>query len=223
MARPWVLTFGLTAAAPTNIALAQALGAAGNLVLNGAAVSGGVATLDSQRLVGITSSGNDLGITFTVYGAMASGQAISETITGTNGSVAVTTQNFATVTRVSASGAVAGTVSVGTTDTGASPWIIVDNVLLPTQIGFELQELSGAALATIETTQNSPLQDLYIYRQGWDQTPPVPEPFAWPMLSGVAVDTQGTIYGTTIAAWRLKLVGTGSWRVTAIQAGLTVT
>ena len=222
MSRPWVLTLTLTAAAPTNIALAQA-SVGGALTLNGAAVAGGVATLDTQRLVGITSSGNDSGISFLIKGTMASGQVISETVTGTNGGVAVTKQNFLTVTSASAIGAVAGTVSIGTTSTGSSQWFIVDNVVLPTQIGFELQNLSGAAVATIETTGNCPLQDMPIYRTGFDFTPPVPEAFPWPTLTAVAADAQGTIQGATIEAWRATIIGAGSWKISARQTGITVT
>lgn len=223
MSRPWVLTLTLAAAAATNIALAQA-SAGGALTLNGAAATGGVATLDTQRQIGITSSGDDHLITFLVKGTMASGQAISEVVAGTNGGVGVTTQNFLTVTSITASGAVAGTVSVGTTSTGSSQWFIVDNVVLPTQIGFELQKLAGAATATIETTGNCPLQEMPIYRQGYDFTPPVPEAFPWPTLTNVAIDAQGTIQGATIEAWRITLNGAaGSWRVSARQTGITVT
>ena len=220
MSRPWVLTLTLTAAAPTNIALAQA-SVGGALTLNGAAVAGGVATLDTQRLVGFTSSGNDSGISFLIKGTMASGQVISETVTGTNGGVAVTKQNFFTVTSASAIGAVSGTVAIGTTSTGSSQWFIVDTVLTVTQIGFELQNLSGAAIATIETTGNCPLQNMPIYRPGFDFTPPVPQGFPWPTLQNLATDAAGAIQGFTIDAWRITLSSApGSWRVSARQAGI---
>lgn len=74
--RPVLLTKTLAAASVNAIAQSQSLGAAGNVTLNGATASGGLATLDTQRRVLITSAGNDSGISFTVFGATDSGTAI---------------------------------------------------------------------------------------------------------------------------------------------------
>src|SRR6185437_3174379 len=118
--RPVTISKTLAAASANNIALSQSPAGAGNLTLNGAAVAAGVATLDTQRRVLITSAGTDTGITFTVYGGNQSGSAISETVAGGSLGIPVsTTQDFLTVTRVAASGASASTVTVGTSGVGS--------------------------------------------------------------------------------------------------------
>lgn len=102
----------------TSIADAQAVSGAGNLTLNGTLVNSGVAYLGNGGYVAITSAGNDTGITFTVKGLYfgpnsQGGSYVSETLTGSNTSVVVTTKLFSTVTAVTASAAAAGDVSVG--------------------------------------------------------------------------------------------------------------
>jgi hypothetical protein len=110
-----------------NIAVAQAVGSATNLTLNGALVVSGVALLNpaAPRSVSITSAGNDSGISFTVYGATGYANGVyvygQETISGANTGVRSTATRFYTVTRVAASAAAAGNVSVGT-----NGYVIVD-------------------------------------------------------------------------------------------------
>lgn len=225
MARPVIITKSLDAAVANAIATAQAVAGAGNLTLDGALVSGGVATVDSQRRIGITSSGNDTGITFTVYGTMESGVSISEVVTGSNGSVASTLQDFYTVTRVAASGAAAGTVAVGTTPVGSSPWFVPNQHITPFEIGLEGELLSAVDTTyySVEATQNSPIAPHMIYQAGWDQTPPVPTPFQISTMTQLTVNAQGAI-NATIAAFRLTLTlfdgESGSVRLTAIQSGI---
>jgi hypothetical protein len=102
-------------AATTGIAAAQLLAAAGNMVLSGALVSGGIAYLDVPRNVTLTvATTNQSGITFTVYGFDEYGQAMVEAITGPNANTVSGIKAFARVTRVAASAAIATNgVSVG--------------------------------------------------------------------------------------------------------------
>lgn len=224
--QPAVFTKTLAAASATNIALVQAVGGAGNLTLNGAAVTGGVATLDTARRVGITSSGNDSGISFTVTGGDYAGTAITEVVTGSNGGVASTKQDFLTVSRVAASAAAAANVSVGTTSVGSTPWWVPNNHLVPVEIGLGLELLSGAATASIEVTDDSPLAQAMIYTAGWAQTPPVPQPFGWPALSAVVLALnapQSSVVDRPIAALRLTInAGTGKVQATLRQGGIVV-
>lgn len=221
MARPVVATKKLTAAAATNVALVQALGAAGALTLNGAAVTAGVATLDTARRIGLTSSANDTGITFTVTGGDYAGTAISEVVIGANAGVASTLQDFLTVTKVTGSGAVAGTVSVGTTGVGSTPWFITDPHITPFEVGVGTALITGTANWSIECTFDSPWPDLPPYVSGWSQTPPVPKLFGWPGLVGVAADASSVV-NDVIAAIRLTInSGTGTVRATIRQAGIS--
>jgi hypothetical protein len=110
----------------TNIRTASSIAAAGAVTLNGSLVSGGVATLDQPRRVLFTSAGNDSGITFTVTGTDWNNQSASEVLTGANASTVYTIYDFKTVTSVVASGASAGTVSIGTNGIASSRPVNLD-------------------------------------------------------------------------------------------------
>jgi hypothetical protein len=122
-----------TAADTNGIATTQTPTAAGNLTLNGAlcatingnsvyapSVSGTAATADGAwaRKIGITSDGDDSGVTFTVYGTDVDGKALSEAITGPNAGTVYTTDgtatNFKSVTRIAISAAGTGNITAGT-------------------------------------------------------------------------------------------------------------
>lgn len=149
-----------TAAAANNIAQSQSPGA-GTITLNGSLVSGGVATLDAARRVIVTSGGNDTGITFTVIGTGrapgggGSGPALSETITGASGAAAATTQDFKTVSSVTHTGTVAGTVTVGTSGIGSSAWFNIDTNAVPVNV-LAAVVVSGTINYSVEFTLDDP-------------------------------------------------------------------
>src|SRR5258708_3372590 len=81
----------------SKVILSQPVGGAG-VGSGDTIVIGGVATLDTQRRIIVTSGGNDTGITFTIFGAGDNGVPISETVTGaTSAASAQTNQDFKTV------------------------------------------------------------------------------------------------------------------------------
>lgn len=101
----------------TAVAAAQAVAGAGNLTINGASATGGVATLDVPRAVSIVSSNaGDTTQTATVTGTDAYGLAVSEAITFNGTSTVSGKKAFKTVTRVAISAALTGNGSVGSTD-----------------------------------------------------------------------------------------------------------
>ena len=154
--QPITVTIGpLASASADNIALSQTTAGAADLTLNGSLVSGGVATLDKPRHVLITNVGNDSGITFTVYGTWFNGQTISETVQGTNGSTVATTLDFATVTRVAASGAtsVSG-VTVGTNGAAGSSWVRLDS-WADAQTAIQCNA-TGTVNYTVQVTMDDP-------------------------------------------------------------------
>jgi hypothetical protein len=209
--RPVVLTKTLAAASVNNIAQSQSLGAAGNLTLNGSAVSGGVATLDTQRRILITSAGNDSGITFTVFGTTDQGTAIQETVTGTNAGAVATNQDFATVTQVAASGATASTVQVGTNTVGSTRWLLTDQHLTPGNVSLGGTLVSGSATYTAEYTYD----DFLNLPTG-----------AFPLARTVSGLTNQTTSTDAQLAFPVKGVrltinsGAGSVALTVIQAGI---
>jgi hypothetical protein len=135
------------AAAATGVTTAQLLGAAGNLTLDGARVTNGVAVLDVPRNFTLTvATTNQSAITFTVYGTDAYGNNMVESLAGPNNNTVAGKKAFKTITRVAASAAVATNgVSVGFGDVLGLP------VFLPAA-GFILKELEDGAAAVAGTT-----------------------------------------------------------------------
>lgn len=147
-------TLAYAAASATNIAASQSPGA-GAILINGSAATAGLATLDAARRVLITSGGNDSGITFTVTGKNFAGNPLTETITGGNIAAVATTQDFKTVSSVTHTGSVAGTVTIGTNGVGSSPWFMIDRDQGIVNIGIAVI-VSGTMNYTVEYTYDDP-------------------------------------------------------------------
>lgn len=151
---PIVLTSSLSAADDDGIAQLQTPAAAGNLTLNGALVSDGVAVLTGAgmaRQVLITTVSNESAKTLTVYGTNATGNAISETVTGPNATTGTTTNYFRTVTRVAVSAAFTGNVKLGTNGVGSSRIVQPDMHVSPFNIGIGCM-VSGTINFTVQHT-----------------------------------------------------------------------
>lgn len=106
------LIIGITAD-PNGIAETQTPSGAGNLTLDGALVSGGVATLGKSNVVTITSAGDDQARTFTVTGTGEGGAALTEDIAGVDSTIATGTKKFKTVTQIAVDAGTAGAVIAG--------------------------------------------------------------------------------------------------------------
>lgn len=215
---PNIFTQSLVAASANNVAASQSP-AAGAITLNGSAVAGGVATLDTQRRVLITSGGNDTAINFTVNGTNGAGFPISDTFAGGN-PTAVSNLDFKTVTSVTHTGSVAGTVTVGTNTTGSSLWQIVNWNAYPPNISVAVQLVSGAVTFTVEHTYDDP--NILPMTGGLNAagfTFPVP----WPDGSLNTVTTSGeTQINTPITAWRVTTTaGTGTLSIRGMQDGIS--
>lgn len=149
--RPIYLSKALTAASPTAVCTAQALSAAGNLAIDGLAAVGGVATLDTQRRILLTSGGDDHLRTATIWGTIEGGSAIKEEVTLASGGTAVTTHDFLIVTRVYVDGAIATTLAVGTNGVGSTPWIMPNFHLAYMELQV-LTQVSGSVTYNVEQT-----------------------------------------------------------------------
>lgn len=119
-----IKTISITGAAldADAIALSQTPGAAGDLTLNGALVSGGVATLSPAGRVSIVSGSNISNRTLTITGTDRYGYSQSETITGPNNATVYTTKDYKTVTQIAISGAAAGALTAGTNGVASTAW-----------------------------------------------------------------------------------------------------
>ncbi len=207
---PISVSVGPLAAASANaIALSQSLGGAGALTLNGALVSGGVATLDKPRRVTLTSAGNDSGLTWTVTGTDRHGIAQSETLSGGNATAVTTVLDYATVTGISGSAATAGNVTVGTSSVASSQWARFDEFAPSDAIAHVI--VSGTVNYTVEETLDDPNSTL---------NPISKSAMSW-VPTGAALTAATTSQNANIAApifARITLnSGTGSVRATFVQ------
>ncbi len=207
-----VIVGPLAAASANNIALSQTP-TAGNLTLNGASVVNGVAVLDKPRRVLITTTANESGNTFTIFGTNWSGSTISETITGPNIGTAASLLDYATVTRITISGNAVGALTVGDNGVASSPWVCLDH-WAHAQVSVQC-DASGTVNYTVQSTLDDPN----------DPTNPVaPSAVVWINSSdsgAVAATTSiQTNFAYTPTYARIVLnSGTGSVTATFAQAG----
>lgn len=215
--RPVTVVVGPLAAA--NAALLRAAAT----IVGAGAVALLTNTLDKPRRIIFTSSGNDSGITFTITGTGNSGNVQSEVVTGANAGVASSVLDYATVTSIVASGASAGTVSIGTSGVAASPWVRLDDwAPAPTA-------LQCTVVGTVNYTVQSTLDDPNDISNNPSTGPTAaslitPANMTWVNSSDTAaVGATGTIqtnFGFAPKFIRVLLnSGTGSVTTTVTQSG----
>jgi hypothetical protein len=142
---------------------------AGALTMNGALVSGGVATMDYARRIGIISAGDDSLDTMTFVGTDQDDKAQTEVVTMANAGTAESTKYFKTITSATASGASAGNVTIGTVDEFCSQTIPLDarsrefaTRLINTTgaIAYQLQETMDDIQSTPTVVQDAAWSDV---------------------------------------------------------------
>ena len=107
-----------------GICVDQTTGAAGSLTLDGALVSGGVATATAAQIISIEGAGNSATVVFTITGTDADGNSRSEDVTGLNANTVTTTGYFKTVTAISVDAAITGNAEIG--------WLAADGMVTKT-------------------------------------------------------------------------------------------
>ena len=109
-------TFGtVDATDPNGLSTAASISGAAALTLTGTLTSGGSYTAGDNigQLITILSAGDDSGITFTIVGTDANGDALTEVVTGANAGTASSSGYFNTVDSITTSASSAGNVSAG--------------------------------------------------------------------------------------------------------------
>lgn len=192
--RPKHIPYIIAAADADGICTAQTLAAAGDLTIDGALASGGVASLTIPRHVSITAAGDESGVIFTVTGTDRYGTAQRENITGINTATVATTKNFRTVTSISTDGALAGNVTAGSADSLETGWIPLDKHGI-VDCGYTISS-GGAMNVDVQTT----IGDVFGTNE---QLLPIDG-----ALGGTAIGMQ------TATAVRLKITGHVSGNVT---------
>lgn len=147
--------FSPTALDADGVCASQTLGGAGDLTINGALATAGVATFGEQQRVTLASAGNYSAVTFTLYGTDARGRSISEALVGPNNSTVTSTLNYKTVTRISSSAALGTAITSGNSDALETAWVALDTRRPIKSISIELS--SGASMTfELQLSNQSP-------------------------------------------------------------------
>ncbi len=215
--QPVILTKHLASSSVNCIAQSQSVAAAGNLVLNGGSVVGGVAILDTQRRVLITSAGDDTGITFTLYGSNQSGSALREVLQGGSAAAVATQLDYLNVGTIHSSGSIASTVTVGTNGTGSTEWKNPNWHLTPFELEVDSAVLAGSVTYNLEYTL-----DNYYFPGPPSVATQIPRVRST-VVTGATGETQYA-FDTPIRGWRETITnGTGTLQAEGLQAGITNT
>jgi len=211
--RAIVTTVGpLASASATNIRTASGVAGAGNLVLNGSLVSGGVATLDGARRILFTTTANETTKTILLSGTNWASDLISETVTLVNNSTVASVLDYKTVTSAYCSAALTGNLSIGTNSVAASPWVRLDDYA-PNGVAIQCT-VSGTVNYTVQQTLDNPNDP---------SNPVLPAAMTWVASSDTnvvgATSTQQTNYNFNPVFARILLnSGTGVVVGTFLQA-----
>lgn len=229
MGNPSSISLQLDAAVANGVCLAQAVGAAGNLTLNGSLVTDGVAIFDAPRRVLVASSGNNAAVVFTIVGLSRDGIVQAENITGlTAGTDAYTDLDYATVSVVYASAACLGNITVGTNGVGSSAWIMDNFMASAWALSVAVIIDSGTATYTVEYTYDDPNKTGTSQEAEPQQYSLLPTsyapPTAWPhpTLRGLTASADGNFANQPVMAHRVTVTaGTGQVTIQSMQAGIT--
>jgi hypothetical protein len=120
--------------------------------------------------IGITSAGNDAGITFTIVGIKVgdlTGANTTEVVTGANVGVATSANFYTVVSRITASGASAGNVKIGSVGSLALPRTRIKGLYYVAtatagSIKFNLNSSSGSLLLQVDTPTGTAFSDSII-------------------------------------------------------------
>jgi hypothetical protein len=222
------ITLTGSAAVTNGIALSQTLTSAGTLTINGTLATSGVATLDVARRVAITSAGNDAGLFFTITGTQIRGSttiAQSEVLAGKSAASAGSIKDYSTISKIAVSGSVASTVTVGTSNTLSSQWIVPTREITPMNIGVlcRTDQTAGGVVYTVEQTMDDPNVDEPFGSSQMPQSSTPPWSFNHPTLSGLSAQGFSSI---TIPVFAFRLTqtsgaGNGPIILQWMQVGLT--
>lgn len=210
MAREQVITIGLAAAVANSIALAQTLAGAGPLILNGALVAGGVATIANPAQVTLASTGDFHLTNFTITGTDWRGAVVTEVLAGPNNNTVTSVNTYATVTSIVASGAVGTNITAGNAVTGASVAKVLDHHLNPFEVSMFL-EFVGTANATVQYTGDPVLNAANLDALNW---------FNHSDLTAKSSLSQGTLISPVEAVRVIYNSGTGVVTLRIRQAGI---
>ncbi len=126
----------------------------GAATLDGALVTGGVATFATPRHVDITGSSTVTAVNFTIVGTDRYGNAITEVLLGPVGTATVKGLfNFKTITSITSAGTTTAAVTIGEADEAEGPWIPLDHYQQNFNVHLDGRLIdSGATTFEVQTT-----------------------------------------------------------------------
>jgi len=146
----------------------------------------------------ITSAGNDSGITFTIRGLRVgdlTNTVVSEVVTGANATTATSSNYYARVDSITASGASAGNVKIGTTGSLALPRTRIKGLYYvgtasAGSISFNVNGLSSQLILQVNTPASAiAVNSLYMAAEGILTTRSSPQDFTVVTLTNVTFAT----------------------------------
>jgi hypothetical protein len=144
-----------------GVSLDQQLGAAGNLLINGALVSSGIAKmLFNSTKVSLISTGDLSTVNFTITGEDDNQRAIVEIIAGPNNNSIYTAKYFKTISKISADAAVPVNVKVGSSQYSVSNIAVADPDNTRTVGINTISEATGAGPLAVTHTVQYTLSDI---------------------------------------------------------------
>ena len=212
--RPIQQTLNIETADPNGVVTAETPVNNTDLTLDGAYVSGGVATFPFPTEVTFTSADDLSTVTFTVIGTDVANNYQSEAVIGPNNDTVQTTNVFATVTAIEVSTVTTfttETVDVGGADVGIGngAWWPLD-IYTPNQVTTISCNIlaSGTATYSVQYTNEDPF-DTSITQLA----------VAHPVAALTGATTDQTAFTTTLMrAVRVNVAsGSGQLRVTVVQ------
>ena len=225
---PVVVTLSLAAANATVIVASNTPAAAGNLTLNGAtnivttppSAAGGLIsvttptiTLPQARRVLVTYTAGEVAPrTLILTGGDRYGNPISETLTiPVTGTTIASQQDFLTITNVYVASAFSGPMSVGTNTTGSTQWFLAQSQITPANLSF-MFVVSGTVTSQVDVTLMNPLMPL-------PSGLIVPDFFQPTNMSAITATASASLIAPLMAFRLTTTAGTGSVRMSTVQAG----
>jgi hypothetical protein len=210
--RPVTVTLALEAADDNAIAESQTPGGAGNLTLDGALATDGVATLVVPQFLLLTTAADETGKTFTFYYTDRYGTAQTYATAGVNNTTKVIPINAKTVTRIAVSAATAGAILVGITAVGTTKWLPVNWHAADFQLGFACV-VTGTVNYHIEYCWDG------LFDVGFNEADATA--FVDANITNETSSQSGSYTGGPMTGVRLKInSGTGSVQMTMIQSNV---
>lgn len=212
---PKTFTKSLTAASANCVALSQSVAVGGSAIINGASAAAGAFTLDTQRRLIITSSGNDTGKTAVISGNRGTGQPVNEVLALTNAGVAVSALDYSSGGKVVFPAGTVGNVTIGTDTIGSTDWAVPNYNISPFSLDITMQ-LAGSVTWAFETTN-----DLNFWDPPKAPSVATPEPNVNVVVAATTV-AQGITLSAPVTGYRFTISsGVGTLTAQAMQAGIT--